>query len=114
MPITRPAPERTRQVFAWTVNELENQKGYEFITPQGYVFGVSTKVDALQLVCDVSWSGHVHSTMYGDVHNINGGVIEAWSPDPWINSGWKHLDPICRSSHLIDTIMHYAMEEWIN
>lgn len=111
---SRPAPERTKQIFSWTVNELENDKGFEFISPQGYVFGVAGKAEALQLVCDLSWGGMIHSTMYGDIHNVLDGIIEVWKPDPWINKNWDHLDRICRVSHLVDTILAYATDEWIN
>lgn len=111
---TRPAPERSHKVFNWTVNELENNKGYEFITPQGYIFGVASKDLALQLISDISWGGQIHGTMYGDIHLVEEGIIRAWSPEPWINKGWEHMHKICRVSHLIDVIVAYAQDQWIN
>lgn len=110
----RPAPERTVNIQTWAVNELENEMGYEFITPSGYVFGFSSKKDVLDWMADISWIGMQHGTMYGDIHEVNASrVICVWIPDPWINKGWEHLQEIVRVSEFMDIAVAYICERWI-
>lgn len=114
MPTTRPVPERTFKVQLWTINELENDHGIEFISPNNYVFGFANIKALLDWIADISWPGMQHGTMYGDVHEVDGArIIRAWTPDPWINSDWKHLDQIVQVGEFIDIAVAYIYEQWI-
>lgn len=114
MPTLRPAPERVINIRDWTVNELENDWGYEFVSPGGYVFGLASKALALKFVSNISFCGQVHDTMYGDIHNIKPEkIVEAWKPDPWINNGWNMFDEICSVGEITGVICYYIIERWI-
>lgn len=114
MPTMRPAPERTFSVTGWTINELENDLGYEFITPSGYIFGFHSKKSVLDWMANISWPGMQHGTMYGDKHEVNSyRTICAWTPDPWINQGWSHLDEIISVGAFMDIAVAYIYDQWI-
>lgn len=113
MPITRPAPERTFKLYNWTVNELENNNGFEFITPQGYVFGFDSHESVLDWMADISYQGMIHRTCYGDIHEVMDHIIRCWHPDPWINKGWNLGDKICNVGQFMDVATEYIKKEWI-
>lgn len=113
MPTSRPAPERTVKIYNWEVNELENDNGYEFITPQGYIFGFGTKESLLDWMADISWNAKVYRTCYGDIHEVRDYIIRAWQPDPWINKDWKLEDKICSVGQFMDTATEYIKRQWL-
>jgi hypothetical protein len=115
MPITRPAPERSFKVCGtWTVNELENDHGYEFVTPLGYVLGFASKEDVLSVLPELVGDGMIHLTMYGDIHRVEMFHLRAWKPDPWINKETVHNEWVCRTSDLARVIVEYIKQRWIS
>lgn len=114
MPTSRHLPERTVNLAGWKIEELENEKGYHVITPEGYTFGFATKELLVRFVMDTVYGGIVYTTMYGDSHEVRDGIIYSWLSDPWINPGIEHGEKITDLPRLTNIILAYAISKWIN
>lgn len=113
MPTGQPVPEHEVTRNEWSVQELENMNGYNFITPKGYTFGFRSIRDALNFIVEMQYDGVYHSTKHGDKHYSEGFDIAVWTPDPWINKDWNHGDLVCRKQDLAEIILNYVYARWL-
>lgn len=111
MPTTRPQAEHKVYIGNWEILELENDRGLEFLCPNGYVFGFSTIEAAFDLIAAASYGGTLNDTMYGDKHYVGpDGIIEIRDADAWINKGWNYGAAVCHRAELTDIILRYALK----
>lgn len=112
-PTGMPVPEREYRLGHWAIQELENDNGFAFVTPEGYRFIFKTVRDALNFIIEYQYEGVYHSTKHGDKHYSDGYDISVWSPDPWINKDWNHGDIVCRKQDITEVILDYVYAKWM-
>lgn len=111
-PTSRPVAQLVEHTpDGWTIEILENNQGWHFISPSNYVFGFENIDDALDMVVDILSEQTTSRTMYCDRFYAVDGVLSVHEADSWLNPNFNYDDYICHSYEFAKTVLN-AEKKW--
>lgn len=107
-----PLAEASKKINDWYAIQLENEKGWEFLSPSDYLFSFETVEDIIDFGSKLTKNGIIGISGIGEMYFVEGDKLKVFYADPWVNKDYEYDDQICYVSEFLAVILNFLGLKW--